>query len=51
MFPSNTSAFSTWTGVNSTIGEQTQEEWEEKTLNELIAILHQPLYNLFPHFC
>lgn len=49
MFSSNTSAFSTWTGINSKKSEQ--KRYEEETLMELVTILQTPLYNLFPHFC
>jgi hypothetical protein len=46
MLSTNTSAFSTWTGLSPKTLEQQQKEWEERTLNELLELLQHPLYNL-----
>jgi hypothetical protein len=52
MLRANTSAFSAWTRLSPKTLEQQQREWEKDTVNELMAILQIPLYNLhlIPHF-
>jgi hypothetical protein len=47
MLSVNISAFSTWTGVKPKTWEQTQEQWEEHILMELMAILQQPSLSIF----
>lgn len=53
MLPSKTSAFSTWTklcAIRKGNGK-TEEDWEDKVLDELSALLTQQIPDLFPHFC